>query len=176
MYLNSQLLIYCVNADSWGIIQFASYLWVRSQVVDFITVDGSGCQRRQVMNSKGVLQGSILGPVLFLIFLNNLPCNVQSAIICQFVNRTILQYDMNFETIECSTKIYNSLWKVIYWRVVSRCVICMVELLVGDSVRYLPCMHTYHVKCIDDWLMRSFTCPSCMEPVDAALLTTYETR
>uniref|UniRef100_A0A0V0G7X6 Putative e3 ubiquitin ligase n=1 Tax=Triatoma dimidiata TaxID=72491 RepID=A0A0V0G7X6_TRIDM len=55
------------------------------------------------------------------------------------------------------------------------CVICMVEFLVGDAVRYLPCMHTYHVKCIDDWLKRSFTCPSCMEPVDAALLTSYET-
>ena len=81
----------------------------------------------------------------------------------------------------------------------SRCVICMIEFNVGDSVRYLPCMHTYHVEviqyfediiaddddgdghmdiindfdflqCIDDWQMRSFTCPSCMEPVDAALL------
>ncbi|XP_055714449.1 RING finger protein 11 [Phlebotomus papatasi] len=55
------------------------------------------------------------------------------------------------------------------------CVICMAEFSVGDSVRYLPCMHTYHVACIDDWLMRSLTCPSCMEPVDAALLTSYET-
>lgn len=55
------------------------------------------------------------------------------------------------------------------------CVICMIEFVVGDSIRYLPCMHTYHVGCIDDWLMRSLTCPSCMEPVDAALLTTYET-
>lgn len=55
-----------------------------------------------------------------------------------------------------------------------RCVICMVEFMVGDSVRYLPCMHTYHVECIDDWLMRSFTCPSCMEPVESALLSTYE--
>ena len=26
------------------------------------------------------------------------------------------------------------------------CVICMVEFLVGDQVRYLPCMHTYHVE------------------------------
>jgi hypothetical protein len=25
-------------------------------------------------------------------------------------------------------------------------------------------------------LMRSFTCPSCMEPVDAALLSSYETN
>lgn len=55
------------------------------------------------------------------------------------------------------------------------CVICMIEFVIGDRVRYLPCMHTYHTDCIDDWLMRSFTCPSCMEPVDAALLVTYET-
>ena len=51
----------------------------------------------------------------------------------------------------------------------------MCEFTVGDSLRFLPCMHIFHKDCIDDWLMRSFTCPSCMEPVDAALLTTYET-
>ncbi|KAH8376044.1 hypothetical protein KR093_010962 [Drosophila rubida] len=55
------------------------------------------------------------------------------------------------------------------------CVICMVEFCVDEAVRYLPCMHIYHVHCIDDWLMRSLTCPSCLEPVDAALLTSYET-
>lgn len=54
------------------------------------------------------------------------------------------------------------------------CVICMIEFNVGDAIRYLPCMHTYHTQCIDDWLMRSFTCPSCMEPVDAALLVAYD--
>jgi len=54
------------------------------------------------------------------------------------------------------------------------CVICMIEFQVGDQVRYLPCMHMYHIECIDDWLMRSFTCPSCMEPVDAALLVAYD--
>ena len=58
----------------------------------------------------------------------------------------------------------------------SRCVICMIEFVFGDHVRYLPCLHTYHTKCIDDWLMRSFICPSCMEPVDAALLITYESQ
>ena len=52
----------------------------------------------------------------------------------------------------------------------------MIEFAIGDAVRYLPCMHTYHTDCIDDWLMRSFTCPSCMEPDDAALLVTYETH
>ncbi|KAH3697214.1 RING finger protein 11-like [Dreissena polymorpha] len=55
------------------------------------------------------------------------------------------------------------------------CAICMCDFNVGENLRILPCMHSYHKECIDDWMMRSFTCPSCMEPVDAALLTTYET-
>ena len=29
---------------------------------------------------------------------------------------------------------------------IPRCVICMIEFNVGDSVRYLPCMHIYHVE------------------------------
>ncbi|CAG2105022.1 unnamed protein product [Medioppia subpectinata] len=55
------------------------------------------------------------------------------------------------------------------------CVICMGEFLISEPIRFLPCMHIYHTDCIDDWLMRSFTCPSCLEPVDAALLSTYQT-
>lgn len=54
------------------------------------------------------------------------------------------------------------------------CVICMVEFMVEDKIKYLPCLHFFHQECIDDWLMRSLTCPSCLEPVDAALLNNYE--
>lgn len=49
----------------------------------------------------------------------------------------------------------------------------MFDFDANDKIRYLPCMHSYHVKCIDDWLLRSFTCPSCMEPVDSAILSTF---
>nr|VZI26995.1 unnamed protein product [Spirometra erinaceieuropaei] len=45
----------------------------------------------------------------------------------------------------------------------SECVICMCDYELGDELRYLPCMHTFHRACIDDWLMRSLTCPSCLE-------------
>ena len=55
-----------------------------------------------------------------------------------------------------------------------RCAICMIDFEVGDQMRFLPCLHAYHKDCIDDWLMRSFTCPSCMEPVDAALLSSFD--
>ncbi|KAH7715645.1 Protein C01G6.4 [Aphelenchoides avenae] len=53
------------------------------------------------------------------------------------------------------------------------CAICMVDFVPNDAIRFLPCMHAYHVKCIDDWLLRSFTCPSCMEPVDSAILSAF---
>ncbi|TPP64364.1 RING finger protein 11 [Fasciola gigantica] len=46
------------------------------------------------------------------------------------------------------------------------CIICMCDLKLHDEVRYLPCLHTYHRACIDDWLMRSFVCPSCLRPVE----------
>ncbi|XP_055519885.1 RING finger protein 11-like [Leucoraja erinacea] len=59
---------------------------------------------------------------------------------------------------------------------VKECVICMMDFVFGDPIRFLPCMHIYHMECIDEWLMRSFTCPTCMEPVDAALLASYETN
>ena len=58
----------------------------------------------------------------------------------------------------------------------TECVICMEEFVFGDCMRYLPCLHNYHTKCIDDWLMRNFICPSCMEPVDGALLKMLESQ
>ncbi|CAH8657736.1 unnamed protein product [Schistosoma rodhaini] len=57
------------------------------------------------------------------------------------------------------------------------CIICMNDLKLGDEVRYLPCLHTYHRICIDEWLMRSFSCPTCLlnlEP-DTSLTTTTVT-
>ncbi|XP_062954553.1 RING finger protein 11-like [Cynocephalus volans] len=56
------------------------------------------------------------------------------------------------------------------------CVMCMMDFVSGDSVGFLPCMHINQLDGTDDWLVRSFTCPSCMEPVDAALLSSYETN
>lgn len=59
----------------------------------------------------------------------------------------------------------------------TECIICMCEYEENEELRYLPCLHTYHRVCIDDWLMRSLTCPSCLEEIrpnspDKAHLTT----
>ncbi|XP_032316568.1 RING finger protein 11-like [Camelus ferus] len=59
---------------------------------------------------------------------------------------------------------------------IQECVICMMDFVYGDPIRFLPCMHICHLDYKDDWLVSSFTCPSHMEPVDAALLLSYETN
>uniref|UniRef100_A0A9J7XPN2 Ring finger protein 11b n=1 Tax=Cyprinus carpio carpio TaxID=630221 RepID=A0A9J7XPN2_CYPCA len=38
---------------------------------------------------------------------------------------------------------------------IRECVICMMDFVYGDPIRFLPCMHIYHLDCIDDWLMRA---------------------
>lgn len=48
----------------------------------------------------------------------------------------------------------------------------MVDFSEGEPIRLLPCMHFYHMRCIDDWLMRSYSCPTCMERVDVGILMT----
>lgn len=48
----------------------------------------------------------------------------------------------------------------------------MVDFAVGEPIRLLPCMHFYHMRCIDEWLLRSYCCPSCMERVDVGMVNT----
>eukprot|EP00802_Teleaulax_amphioxeia_P012808 Tamp_12853.p1 GENE.Tamp_12853~~Tamp_12853.p1 ORF type:complete len:243 (-),score=44.85 Tamp_12853:1045-1773(-) len=43
----------------------------------------------------------------------------------------------------------------------SSCIICLTEYTVGDKMRMLPCMHKFHMSCIDPWLTTSPYCPMC---------------
>ena len=52
----------------------------------------------------------------------------------------------------------------------------MMDFAVGEPIRLLPCMHFYHVHCIDDWLLRSMYCPTCMEPVDRGVMESMRSR
>ena len=48
------------------------------------------------------------------------------------------------------------------------CAVCLAGLQGGDECRRLPCLHAFHVACIDDWLSRSRACPVCKENVAVA--------
>ncbi|XP_039133757.1 RING-H2 finger protein ATL73-like [Dioscorea cayenensis subsp. rotundata] len=44
------------------------------------------------------------------------------------------------------------------------CAICLSDFMNGERVRVLPkCMHGFHVKCIDRWLMARSSCPTCRQ-------------
>ncbi|KAL3317549.1 hypothetical protein Ciccas_003791 [Cichlidogyrus casuarinus] len=55
----------------------------------------------------------------------------------------------------------------------SECIVCMCEYAVGENLRYLPCLHAFHRTCIDDWLMRSLSCPSCLQAIKPQSIYAY---
>ncbi|TVU47591.1 hypothetical protein EJB05_07197 [Eragrostis curvula] len=45
------------------------------------------------------------------------------------------------------------------------CSVCLEQVDVGDLLRSLPCLHQFHVNCIDPWLRQQGTCPVCKHQV-----------
>ena len=41
------------------------------------------------------------------------------------------------------------------------CVICLYDFEIGQKVSALPCCHTFHTKCLDNWLNQKLECPVC---------------
>jgi len=41
------------------------------------------------------------------------------------------------------------------------CAICLFGVEVPAETGSLPCSHTFHGKCIDEWMKHSRTCPLC---------------
>lgn len=42
------------------------------------------------------------------------------------------------------------------------CPICLAEFVDGEKIRVLPeCCHSFHVNCIDAWVISNPSCPSC---------------
>ncbi|XP_005406399.1 PREDICTED: E3 ubiquitin-protein ligase RNF6 [Chinchilla lanigera] len=45
------------------------------------------------------------------------------------------------------------------------CSVCITDYVTGNKLRQLPCMHEFHIHCIDRWLSENCTCPVCRQPV-----------
>lgn len=45
------------------------------------------------------------------------------------------------------------------------CSICLCEYTEGEMLRTLPCQHTFHQKCVDQWLQNHSTCCICRSSV-----------
>lgn len=45
------------------------------------------------------------------------------------------------------------------------CCICLAKYADNDELRELPCIHVFHVKCVDKWLKINASCPLCKSEV-----------
>ncbi|ESP01849.1 hypothetical protein LOTGIDRAFT_138976, partial [Lottia gigantea] len=48
-----------------------------------------------------------------------------------------------------------------------KCTICLSEFEDGEDVRRLPCMHLFHIECVDQWLCTNKKCPICRVDIEA---------
>ncbi|XP_035669980.1 E3 ubiquitin-protein ligase Arkadia-like isoform X2 [Branchiostoma floridae] len=47
-----------------------------------------------------------------------------------------------------------------------KCTICLSHFMQGEDVRRLPCMHLFHIVCVDQWLTTNKKCPICRVDIE----------
>ncbi|XP_077994083.1 uncharacterized protein LOC144447841 isoform X2 [Glandiceps talaboti] len=50
-----------------------------------------------------------------------------------------------------------------------KCTICLSVFEEDDDVRRLPCMHLFHINCVDQWLSTNKRCPICRVDIETQL-------
>jgi len=54
-------------------------------------------------------------------------------------------------------------------RLCMECSICLENFEQDDELRELPCLHTFHVACVDAWLKINKTCPLCKHDAETPM-------
>lgn len=52
---------------------------------------------------------------------------------------------------------------------IEKCTICLCEFEDNEDVRRLPCMHLFHIECVDQWLTTNKRCPICRVDIEEHL-------
>ena len=47
-----------------------------------------------------------------------------------------------------------------------QCAICFGSYCDKDQLRVLPCMHRFHMECVDAWLVKNKSCQVCKHEID----------
>ena len=91
---------------------FKNYLSGRSQ---YVNIDGTHSHTKPI--HYGVPQGSVLGPLLFLIFVNDLPAAVQHSVVNTYADDTALSYscDVNIAPDTLCTNLQRDMDRIVKW-------------------------------------------------------------
>ena len=122
----SKLRYYCVSGTE--LKNFAEYLLERFQYVDY-----SGICSKKLPITRGVPQGSVLGPLLFLIYINDLPTVSGIFNILMYADDTTLF--CNFDNIRNENTINNEINNIYKW-------LCSNKLFLNVSKTKYMCFHT----------------------------------
>lgn len=56
------------------------------------------------------------------------------------------------------------------------CAVCLSEFSAQETLRRLPCGHSFHRPCIDKWLRRNKVCPLCLRDIEVPLAATKKLK
>lgn len=78
---------------------------------------------------------------------------------CPFCSKTILPDDVECHLVMCITKPTLNYNEDILSDDKEECVICLEEMVKGNTIARLPCLCIYHKNCIDAWFEVNRSCP-----------------
>lgn len=97
---------------------------------------------------------------------HSLPVQLVSfnGIKCPVCSKFVLPDDVECHLVMCLTKPRISYNEDVLTEEKGECVICLEELLQGNTIARLPCLCIYHKTCIDAWFEVNRSCPE--HPLD----------
>ncbi|XP_063168789.1 E3 ubiquitin-protein ligase ZNRF1 [Candoia aspera] len=78
---------------------------------------------------------------------------------CPICSKSVASDEMEMHFIMCLSKPRLSYNDDVLTKDSGECVICLEELLQGDTIARLPCLCIYHKSCIDSWFEVNRSCP-----------------
>ncbi|XP_060694180.1 E3 ubiquitin-protein ligase znrf1 [Hemiscyllium ocellatum] len=85
--------------------------------------------------------------------------NTHSGFKCPICSKSVASDEMEMHFIMCLSKPRLSYNDDVLSKDAGECVICLEELLQGDTIARLPCLCIYHKSCIDSWFEVNRSCP-----------------
>ncbi|XP_065423519.1 E3 ubiquitin-protein ligase ZNRF1, partial [Chrysemys picta bellii] len=83
----------------------------------------------------------------------------QTCFKCPICSKSVASDEMEMHFIMCLSKPRLSYNDDVLTKDAGECVICLEELLQGDTIARLPCLCIYHKSCIDSWFEVNRSCP-----------------